>query len=195
MKKLGITNKNIVHNPSVGEIYEYALQPEHRASIHPSVFNTTITDTGALAVSSGSKTGRTPKEKRVVLDEVTKDSIWWGSVNIPIDPKGYARNKRRAVDFFNMRPRLFVIDGYAGWDEDYRLKCRVIATRPYHALFMKQMMIRGPEIQINKDFAKSPDFTIMNAGEFGADPLTEDVTSDTSVNVNFKEHEAVILGT
>jgi len=58
---------------SVGEIYEYALQPEHRASIHPSVFNTTITDTGALAVSSGSKTGRTPKEKRVVLDEVTKD--------------------------------------------------------------------------------------------------------------------------
>ena len=60
---------------------------------------------------------------------------------------------------------------------------------------MKQMMIRASDDHINKDFAKGPDFTIMNAGEFGADPLTENVTSDTSVNVNFKEHEAVILGT
>ena len=58
---------------SVGEIYEYALQPEHRTSVNPHVYETCITDTGALAVSSGLKTGRTPKEKRVVLDETTKD--------------------------------------------------------------------------------------------------------------------------
>jgi ATP-dependent phosphoenolpyruvate carboxykinase len=58
---------------SVGEIYEYALQPEHRASVNPHVYDTCITDTGALAVSSGLKTGRTPKEKRVVLDDLTKD--------------------------------------------------------------------------------------------------------------------------
>jgi phosphoenolpyruvate carboxykinase (ATP) len=60
---------------------------------------------------------------------------------------------------------------------------------------MKQMMIRESDDHLNKDFAKGPDFTILNAGEFSADPLTEDVTSETSVNVNFKEHEAVILGT
>ena len=75
------------------------------------------------------------------------------------------------------------------------MKCRVIATRPYHALFIKQMMIRGPLEQLKKDFAKGADFYILNAGEFGADPSTENVTSETSVNVNFKEHEAVILGT
>ena len=66
--------------------------------------------------------------------------------------------------------QLFVIDGYAGWDESYRLKCRVVATRPYHALFMKQMMIRAPLEQLKKDFATGNDFFIMNAGEFGADP-------------------------
>ena len=75
------------------------------------------------------------------------------------------------------------------------MKCRVIATRPYHALFMKNMLIRAPLEQLKKDFAKGADFTILNAGEFSADPSTEGVTSDTSVNVNFTEHEAVILGT
>ena len=56
-------------------------------------------------------------------------------------------------------------------------------------------MIRAPLDQLKKDFAKGADFTIMNAGEFGADPNTEQVTSDTSVNVNFTDREAVILGT
>jgi len=53
----------------------------------------TITETGALCISSGDKTGRVPKEKRIVLDDMTRDTINWGDINIPIDPKGYARNK------------------------------------------------------------------------------------------------------
>ena len=58
---------------SVAELYEYALLPEHLTSVDPHIYPTTITDTGALSVSSGSKTGRTPKEKRVVMDDTTKD--------------------------------------------------------------------------------------------------------------------------
>ena len=57
----------------VAELYEYALAPEHLGSPDPNIIHTTITDTGALAAYSGLKTGRTPKEKRVVLDEITKD--------------------------------------------------------------------------------------------------------------------------
>lgn len=57
----------------ISELYEYAMQPEHQASVHPSVTPTTIAYNGALAVSSGLKTGRTPKDKRVVLDDTTKD--------------------------------------------------------------------------------------------------------------------------
>jgi phosphoenolpyruvate carboxykinase (ATP) len=92
-----------VQNPTVSELYEYALQPEHRRSLGDgSVGPTTITSTGALAVDSGEKTGRTPKEKRIVYDAKTRDTVWWGDVNIPIDLRGFNRNKTRAIDFFNM---------------------------------------------------------------------------------------------
>ena len=58
-------------------------------------------------------------------------------------PESFQLNKQRAIDFLNMRPRVFVIDHYAGWDERYRLKTRIISARPYHALFMKNMLIRA----------------------------------------------------
>ena len=121
----------------MSELYEYAMQPEHRGSVDPDIYKTTITSTGALSASSGIRTGRSPKDKRIVEDEITKDTIWWGDVNIKISEMGYARNRQRVIDFLNIRPRVFVIDGYAGWDEKYRLNARVICVRPYHALFMK----------------------------------------------------------
>jgi phosphoenolpyruvate carboxykinase (ATP) len=98
-------------------LYEYALQPEHIGSTDPKIYNTTIADCGALSVSSGFRTGRSPNDKRVVEDEITKNSIWWGKVNIPISPESYSKNKKRVIDYMNIRPRVFVIDGYAGWDE------------------------------------------------------------------------------
>lgn len=95
-----------------------------------------------------------------------------------------------------MRRRIFVIDGYAGWDPAYRMKVRVISCRPYHALFMKQMLMRGKEKEINHDFANGgPDFTIMNAGEFVADHNVDEIDSKTSVNVDFAQKQLVILGT
>jgi len=137
-----------------------------------------------------------PKQKRIVEDDLTRDTINWGDVNIPMSPESYSSNKQRAIDFLNMRQRIFVVDGYAGWDEKYRIKTRVISARPYHALFMKQMLIRNTLDNVKNDFTKDgPDFTIMNAGEFVADPSLPDVGAKTSVNVNFTEKELVILGT
>mmetsp|Transcript_36338 Transcript_36338/g.26452 ORF Transcript_36338/g.26452 Transcript_36338/m.26452 type:complete len:127 (-) Transcript_36338:1397-1777(-) len=89
LKSLGITQQNIVFNPSVAECYEYALKPEHLWSPDPTVGTTTITETGALSISSGSKTGRVPKDKRIVLDEETKDTVNWGDVNIPMSREVY----------------------------------------------------------------------------------------------------------
>jgi phosphoenolpyruvate carboxykinase (ATP) len=115
---------------------------------------------------------------------------------MPIQPIGYLRNKTRAIDYMNLAPRLFVIDGYAGFDPKYRVNTRVICTRPYHALFMKQMLIRDSEPNLHKSFVDSngPGFTVINGGESYADPNTEDVKTPTSINVNFKENEIVILG-
>jgi phosphoenolpyruvate carboxykinase (ATP) len=112
-----------------------------------------------------------------------------------LEPKGYARNRVKAVDCMNTAKRLFVIDGYAGWDIEFQKKIRIIVTRPYHAMFMKNMLMRDSEPNLHEAFKKrGPDFTVINGGEYYADPNTEDMTSRTSIDVNFKQKEMVILG-
>lgn len=119
----------------------------------PTIYHTSITDTGALNCSSGARMGRSPSDKRIVKDDETRETVNWGKVNIPITPEVFQLNRQRAIDFLKIRKRVFVIDQYAGWDENYRIKIRVISARPYHALFMKQMLIRASAAQIEKDFS------------------------------------------
>lgn len=179
---------------SVAEIYEYAMKPEHMASVDPSIRESAISSTGALVAYSGERMGRSPKDKRVVLDETTKDKIWWGDVNRPITPEGYSYNRARTIDYLNIAPRLFVIDGFASWDPENLFSVRVVCTRPYHALFMKTMLIRPSPDEINNKFEKGADFTILNSGEFPSDPNINSVTNKTSVNVNLAKNEMVVLG-
>jgi len=86
-----------------------------------------------------------------------------------------------------------VVDGFAGWDPKYRLKIRIVATRPYHALFMHNMLIRPSKEEL-ADYG-DPDYVIFNAGRFPANPLTKHMTSRTSVELSFDRKEFVILGT
>ena len=154
-----------------------------------------MSSAGALISYSGKRTGRVPKEKRTVIDEYTKNKVWWGDVNIPFTPKAFEINKQRAIDFLNTRSRVFVIDGWGGWDPKYKVKVRVICNRPYHALFMKQMLIRPTAKQIEDDFKDGADLTIFNGGEFFADPHNEGINNETSVAVNYTKGEIAILGT
>jgi phosphoenolpyruvate carboxykinase (ATP) len=85
------------------------------------------------------------------------------------------------------------VDGFAGWDPKYRLKVRVICSRPYHALFMRTMLIR-PTKQELAEFGE-PDFVIYNAGAFPANRLTSGMSSQTSVDLSLEDQELVILGT
>lgn len=180
----GITVKNIIHNPNPARFYEEAIKFDPGSA---------ITDTGALVVRSGKRTGRSPADKRVVETEGIRDEIWWGNVNIPLDEHTFKINHQRATDYLNTCERLYVIDGFAGWDENYRLKVRIIAERPYHGLFMHNMLIR-PTAEELENFG-DPDFVVYNAGKFPANRFTEGMTSDASVDVNFKTKEMVILGT
>merc|ERR1711959_144116 len=139
--------------------------------------------------------GRVPQDKRIGENEASQD-IWWGPVNIPLEESSWEINRNRAVDYLNTRPRLYVVDGFAGWDPKYRIKVRVVACRAYHALFMRNMLMRpqGPE-DMQEFEEEGPDFYIFNAGEFPANPLTKGMTSTTSVDVNLGDNEMVILGT
>ena len=101
-------------------------------------------------------------------------------------------NRERAIDYLNTRNRIYVVDGFAGWDIRYRIRVRVVCARAYHALFMRNMLIR-PSREELEHF--EPDYTIYNAGAFPANRYTSGMTSSTSVALNFADKEMVILGT
>lgn len=69
-----------------------------------------------MVAYSGKRTGRSPKDKRVVVDSTTEKDIWWGNVNIPISRESYNILESIAIQYLNTRPRVYVVDGYAGWD-------------------------------------------------------------------------------
>ena len=75
-----------------------------------------IANNGALAAYSGVNTGRSPKDKCVVKQSHSEQNVWWGPVNIPLEPQTFAINRERARDYLNSRERLYCFDGFAGWD-------------------------------------------------------------------------------
>merc|ERR1719390_448415 len=172
MKGIGIDPAKCARNASVARLYEDAVNNEE---------GTVFTDTGALAVSSGKKTGRVPQDKRVVHEEEhaeLTDDVWWGKVNMKLSDESFLMNKERALDYLNTLEQVYVIDAYAGWDPEHRIRVRVITCRPYHALFMKNMLVIPPKEEL-ADF--TPDFTIYNAGKFPCNKRTHGMSSSASV--------------
>ena len=172
------------HNLPPSSLYEHAIRFEKDAS---------IAENGALVAYSGAKTGRSPKDKRVVRHPSSEKDVWWGPVNIPCDAQTFAINRQRALDYLNTGSRLYCFDGFAGWDPKYRIQVRVICSRPYHALFMHNMLIRPTRDEL-ANFSR-PDFTIYNAGTFPANRLTSGMGSTTSIDLSLEDRELVILGT
>ncbi|VAX40607.1 Phosphoenolpyruvate carboxykinase [ATP] [hydrothermal vent metagenome] len=179
----GITVTQILRNPSPARLYEEAVLYEEKMA---------ISNTGALISYSGEKTGRSPKDKRVVKHVDSQEDVWWGPVNIPLEETSYSAVKKTAVDFLNSCERLYCIDAYAGWDHKYSIKVRVISARPYHALFMNRMLIRPTPEQL-ADFGE-PEYVIYNAGQAKADPNIPGLTSDTTTSLSIEEKEIIIIG-
>ena len=175
---------DIVRNAPPAALYEQGLRFEP---------GTAISQSGALIAMSGEKTGRSPSDKRIVDEPSSRENVWWGPVNIRLEEHAFQINRERALDYLNTKSRLYVVDGFAGWDPQFRIKVRIITTRAYHALFMHNMLIR-PTSQELATFG-DPDYVIFNAGEFSANRHTTGMTSKTSVSLHFGRREMVILGT
>ncbi|KAH7875068.1 phosphoenolpyruvate carboxykinase [Lentinula edodes] len=91
-------------NAPVAQLYEDAIRNE----------GAILSSSGALINFSGKKTGRSPKDKRIVYEDTSKDDIWWGSVNIKLDEHTFEINRERAIDYLNTRDNVYVFDGFAG---------------------------------------------------------------------------------
>ncbi|MGB5203131.1 phosphoenolpyruvate carboxykinase (ATP) [Eudoraea sp.] len=184
LQKYGIETEQVYRNSSVPVLYELGLRLEK---------GTAISSVGALMTYSGEKTGRSPKDKRIVRHPDSENNIDWGPINIGLDEHTFMVNHERALDFLNICDHLFVVDAYAGWDPKYRIKVRIICTRAYHALFMQNMLIM-PTAEELENFGE-PDYVVLNAGGFPANRYTSEMTSKTSVDLNLERKEIVILGT
>jgi phosphoenolpyruvate carboxykinase (ATP) len=183
LRDYGLRVADVVRNAPPARLYEDAVRHDGGR----------ISSAGALISLSGTKTGRSPKDKRIVEEADSRGDIWWGPVNIPLDGGSFEAVRQRAIDCLGTRQRLYVTDGFAGWDAMHRLKVRVVAARPYHALFMHNMLIR-PTTEELADFGR-PDFVFLNAGQFPASVETPGIHSLTSVALSFARGEMVILGT
>ena len=180
----GITVADVCRNLPPPALYEEAIRhdPRHLDRRQRRV-----------VAYSGEKTGRSPKDKRIVRRPASEGDVWWGPVNVPLEPQEL-RDQSGAGQGLSRHPlRLYCVDGFAGWDPEHRVRVRVICERPYHALFMQNMLIRPTREELTS--FGTPDYVIYNAGRFPANRLTAGMTSKTSVDLSIEDGEVVILGT
>ena len=150
-----------------------------------------LTSTGALSVETGAHTGRAARDKFIVRDAVTQDSVWWDN-NQSLDPGKFKQIQKKMQEFVKGRD-LFVQDCYAGADADYRLSVRIITEYAWHSLFAKSMLIRPADKSELKDF--KPEFTVVSIPSFEADPETDGTRTPTFILLNLDERLCLIGGT
>jgi phosphoenolpyruvate carboxykinase (ATP) len=149
-----------------------------------------ITSTGALAGDTGKFTGRSPKDKFSVLDDTTKDEVWWGNINQPYAPEKFDALLEKVINHYKGKD-IFVRDAYACADPEYRLKVRVVNETAYQNLFVHHMFIRPDDNEINNI---DPDWVILAAPSFLADSDIDGTRQENFSIINFTKKIYIIGG-
>jgi phosphoenolpyruvate carboxykinase (ATP) len=146
---------------------------------------------GSLVAETGKRTGRSPKDKFTIKDALTENKVAWGSANQPFPPDKFDALYERVLDYLKGK-ELFVQDLFSGADPKYRLPIQVINEYAWHNLFVRQLFIRptAEELKTHK-----PEFTILSAPSFKADPQRDGTNSEVFVLINFSKKLALIGGT
>ncbi|SDS27045.1 phosphoenolpyruvate carboxykinase (ATP) [Winogradskyella sediminis] len=147
--------------------------------------------TGALAVNTGEFTGRSPMDRFIVKDDITKDKIWWGDINIAFDSDKFQKLYDKVVEYLSDR-EVYVRDSYACADEDYKLNIRVINEYPWSNMFAYNMFLRPTESELD---TFSPEWTVVNAPGFMADPEVDGTRQHNFAILDFTRKIALIGGT
>jgi phosphoenolpyruvate carboxykinase (ATP) len=149
-----------------------------------------LTKDGALLVDTGKFTGRSVKDKFVVRDATTEESINWGKINQPMTPEHWANLKTDFLSALKDQNELYVADLYGGSQPEYRVNVRVVTQLAWHNLFVRTLLVRpAPEELAGFE----PEYTILNLPSFKADPERHGCRSDTVIAVNFTE-KMILIG-
>ena len=150
-----------------------------------------LTDSGALMFDTGRFTGRAPKDRFIVEDDLTRDQVWWGDINQPFDAKKFDSLYNRMMANLS-RKKIYVRDAYAGGDPKHRIRVRIVDTLAAHNLFCYNMFI-SPEDEELAGF--EPDWHIVTDPEFYADPETDGTRQQNFALINFTRRVILIGGT
>lgn len=181
---LGLDAQGSVYwNLPTAQLYEHAIRrSEAQLALE-----------GPIVALTGVHTGRSPNDKFMVREPTSEADIWWGSVNRPIERETFDALRSRVLEHLAGREALFVFDGYAGADSAYRLRVRVINENAWQNLFARNMFVR------EEDGAKlldhEPEFTVINAPSFEADPERDGTNSSTFILVDVGQRQVLIGGT
>ncbi len=191
----GISGEHeIIYNPSYEDLFKYETDPNNEGWERG-----VLTDLDAVAVDTGIFTGRSPKDKYIVEEETSKDNIWWrneqrkSSDNKPVSEEVWRDLWENSAKALSETKRIFVMDAYAGANEDTRLKIRVITQVAWAAHFVKNMFIRPTEEEL-KDF--QPDFVMLHTPKTVNPKWKEHgLHSEVYAVFNLKEKRAAVGGT
>ena len=193
LTKYGITDvKEIIHNPSYDFFYEEEIKPDLEGFDKGQV-----SELGAVNVMTGIYTGRSPKDKYIVMDETSKDTVWWTSEEYPNDNKPmseetWAEMKKIAQNQLSGK-RLFVQDCFCGANKDTRMAIRFIMEVAWQAHFIKNMFINPTEEEL-ENF--EPDFVCYNASKAKVENYKDyGLNSETVAAFNVSSREQVIINT
>ncbi|MDZ7714685.1 MAG: phosphoenolpyruvate carboxykinase (ATP) [Balneolaceae bacterium] len=179
---LGLSdNENALWNLIPTELYEEAINNGEAI----------LTDDYALRVLTGKYTGRSPQDKFIIDQPSIHDDIDWGEINQPKEEEVFENLFDKVTDYLSDK-KLYVKDCYAGADKKYQLNVRVVSEAAYHGLFAHNMFIRPSKEELKNH---EPDFTVLAAPNFKADPDVDGTRSEAFVLVNFDKKIILIGGT
>jgi len=150
-----------------------------------------IAANGAVVAKTGKRTGRSPKDRFIVKDSITAAAVDWGTVNQPFEPEKFEALLARVLGYLKGK-ELFVQDLFAGADPKYRLPVRFINELAWHNLFVRQLFVRPTEAELR---AHTPEFTVVCAPGFLADPQRDGTNSEAFILMDFSRKIILLGGT
>src|SRR5919202_1332007 len=182
LERLGLTRYGAVHeNLPPARLIEAAVRRREGM----------LVSNGALVAKTGKRTGRSPKDRFIIEDDVTRDKVDWGPVNKPFSTEAFAAILGKATTYLGALEEFYVIDAYAGADPRYRLNVQVVAEYAWHALFARQLF-RRPSREELEDF--EPEWTVISVPGFLAEPEDDDTESETFVGIDFSRKVVLVAG-
>ncbi|TAF62210.1 MAG: phosphoenolpyruvate carboxykinase (ATP), partial [Flavobacterium sp.] len=181
LEKLGIENAKI----------QYQLTPDELHDLTIASGEGLENSTGALAINTGTFTGRSPQDRFIVKDSITEDKVWWGKVNIPFEPAAFDALYKKVTAHLSNK-EVFVRDAYVCADANYKLNVRVVTETPWANLFCYNMFLRPTEQELE---SFTPEWTVVCAPSFEANPAVDGTRQGNFAILDFSKKIALIGGT